>query len=232
MNDHHSPGPLRRVHFGLCDLPEQLAAFAATWPDARACAQGRSFTTGLCPARLWLPFAAPRVEPLASITDYAAGLGAGTGRQVVLLLRAGAMALGYWDGDELLVHKALRKYVVRGHGHAQPTHLKTRGKSRYGARLRLQNWRRLLVETNQRLQDCWRDLGAPDRTFYAAPVRVWVDLLATAPAPPFARDDRNVQRLPVHVHRPDFEELQRIRGWLVHGRLELPEQPPGPDRTG
>ena len=58
---------------------------------------------------------------------------------VLLLLQAGAMAIGQWDVDELMYHKAIRRYVVRGHGRAQPLHARTKGKSRYGARLRLQN---------------------------------------------------------------------------------------------
>jgi hypothetical protein len=42
------------------------------------------------------------------------------------------------------------------------------------------------------------------------------------PPPPFARDDPALQRLPLHVHRPDFDELLRVRVWLEHGCLELP----------
>ena len=63
------------------------------------------------------------------------------GLHAVLLIQAGACALGLWRDEELLEHKAFKAYVVRGRGRAQPTHLKTRGKSRYGSRLRLQNHR-------------------------------------------------------------------------------------------
>jgi hypothetical protein len=140
----------------------------------------------------------------------------------LLLLRAGAMAIGYWDGGELLHHKAVRRYVVRGHGKAQPLHAKTRGKSRYGARLRLQNWRRLLRETNERLHAYWDEYGAPERVFVAVPVRAWSDLLGSDPRPPFAADDPRLQRVPMHVHRPDHAELLRVQSWLGHGRLELP----------
>ncbi|MFN9757759.1 MAG: hypothetical protein ACK58X_15235, partial [Planctomycetota bacterium] len=158
------------------------------------------------------------------LADYAQRLPGPVERSVVLLLQAGAMAIGYWDGDELLHHKASRRYVVRGHGKAQPLHRKTRGKSRYGARLRLQNWKRLLAETNARLRDYWRDFGAPERVFLAVPVRTLPELLAAEPAPPFVRDDPRLQRVPMHVHRPDFAELQRVRRWLGIGRLELPAE--------
>ncbi|MBL8748908.1 MAG: hypothetical protein JNK78_07100 [Planctomycetes bacterium] len=204
------------------DLAEQLAAFAARWPDARACARGRSFAAEDAAARLWLPFASRAAAPGEAVADYLARADDRLGVQVVLLLRAGAMAIGCWEDDELVVHKAQRKYVVRGHGRAQATHRKTRGKSRYGSRLRLQNWKRLLEETNERLRGIWRDFGPPRAVFLSVPVRVLADLVAATPAPPFAVDDPGVVRIPLHVHRPDHAELLRVRRWLVHGRLEVP----------
>ena len=50
-----------------------------------------------------------------------------------------SIATRLWRDDELVAHKVVKKYVVRGRGRAQPLHLKTRGKSRYGSRLRLAN---------------------------------------------------------------------------------------------
>ncbi|MFY9344936.1 MAG: hypothetical protein WAT39_20755 [Planctomycetota bacterium] len=208
------------MRFPLANLGEQLAAFAQRWPAARADRDGQAFA-GEGEA-LHVPMLAPRLSPGEALADYRTRLPDARETAVVLLLQAGAMAFGCWRGDELLRHKAVRKYVVRGHGRAQPLHRKTAGKSRYGSRLRLQNWERLLVETNERLRDCWRELGTPARVFVAIPVRVWSDLEATDPPPPFGRSDANVQRVPMHVHRPDFAELQRVHGWLTHGRLELP----------
>ena len=212
----------RIVRFALADLHEQLDAFATRWPASRADRRGWVFSTPDGCARLRVPLAALRVVPGEALVEYLARFELAAERQVVFLLQAGAMAFGYWDGDVLQDHRALRRYVVRGKGRAQPKHLRTRGKSRYGARLRLQNWQRLLAESAARLGDSWARFGAPERIFYAAPVRVLGDLFAVEPPPPFGRDDPAVQRVPMHVHRPDFAELQRVRGWLRHGRLELP----------
>jgi hypothetical protein len=209
------------VRFPLADLVEQVEAFLCRWPAASADRRGLAFV-GQAGARLRLPLLAPRCAAGERLADYLPRLPGAQERHVVLLLQAGAMAVGYWDGDELLHHKAVRRYVVRGHGKAQSLHRKTRGKSRYGSRLRLQNWQRLLVETNQRLADYWHEYGEPERVFVAVPVRAFSDLVAVDPAPPFRRDDAKVQRVPMHVHRPDFTELLRVHGWLAHGRLELP----------
>lgn len=216
------PSSPRAVRFPLADLEEQIDAFAHRWPLAAADAAGTAFVAAGGAARVRLPLAAPRPRAGERIDDYGARLPGPPELQVVLLLQAGAMAFGCFRGDELLQHKAVRKYVVRGEGRAQPTHLKTRGKSRYGSRLRLQNWRRLLAETNRRLDALFREHGAPDRLFRAVPVRVWSELFAAEPPPPFARDAAFVQRIPMHVHRPDHRELLRVRAWLCHGRLELP----------
>lgn len=213
---------IRAMRFPLADLPEQLAAFAARWPTARADRRGLAFRDPERTASLRVPLLAPPVEPGEAIGDYAPRADAPLGSCVVLLVRAGAMAVGYWQGSVLLDHRAERRYVVRGHGKAQPLHQKTRGKSRYGARLRLQNWRRLLAVTNERLRRQWQQFGPPERIFVGMPVRVRADLFAAEPPPPFARDDPGLVPLPMHSHRPDHAELRRVHHWLGHGRLELP----------
>lgn len=141
------------------------------------------------------------------------------GRHVVLLVQAGASALGYWDDDECLAHKVIKRYVVRGKGRAQSTHLKTKGKSRYGSRLRLQNWTRQLVETNEKLVDWFEQWGEPEQILVSCPVRTWPELYEVDPQPPFAKDDPRRRKIPLHVHVPDFEELQRVRSRLGRGRL-------------
>ena len=211
------------VPFAAADLPEQLDAFAQRFPGAVADRRGLRFVAGA--ARLLVPMTALRPVPGEAIGDYRRRADAPpstTERHVVVLLRAGAAAIGYWDGDELLDHKALSAYVVRGNGKAQPTYLESRGKSRYGSRLRLQNWRRLLTDVSERLHRCWEQYGAPERIFTGMPVRIVAALQAAEPAPPFAHGDPRVQRLPLHVHRPDFAELQRVRARMGFGQLELP----------
>jgi len=216
----------RSIRFGLAELVEQVEGFWQRWPEARADALGEQFVAAAGSGRLRLPLAGPRATSGEQIGDYCERLPADVhGRdecQLVLLLRAGAMAFGCWRGSELVQHKAVRKYVVRGSGKAQSTHLKTRGKSRYGSRLRLQNWRSLLGETNERVSDCQEQFGPFDRIFYGVPVRGFSGLFEADPEPAFSRDARELQRLPMHVHRPDYEELLRVRAWLERGHVELP----------
>ena len=217
-----APEP-RTIRFSSHDLTEQVEAFWQRYPDAHADVDGARFEVPDTDAALWLPLVSARARGGERVGDYAERLleagGAVDEVQVVLLLQAGAMAFGCWRGDDLLQHKAVRKYVVRGNGKSQATHLKTRGKSRYGSRLRLQNWKSLLAETNERLADCEEQFGPFARIFHSVPVRVWSDLFDAEPRPGFARDDARLQRLGMHVHRPDHEELLRVRGRMQRGRV-------------
>lgn len=232
----------RRVRFAWPDAGEQLDAFAQRFPAAAGDATGRAFVargagsegvagSGDRAVRCVLPLVLPPARADERPRAYAARLPDRIGRQCVVLLQAGAAALGYWDEDDLLRHKATKRYVVRGSGKAQPKHLEQKGKSRYGSRLRLQNWRRLLSEVNVKLHEWWDELGAPEQVLFAIPVRARDPFFASEPRPPFAPTDGNVRRIPLHVHVPDHRELLRVRRWCAHGRLELPDLPELPERV-
>lgn len=213
--------PVKRHRgFPWQDTGEQLEAFATAFPAAVADEKGRTFVGAGASLRLpsVLPVARHRESPLT----YAERMPHRIGRQCLLLLQAGATAIGWWDEDEVVRHRARKRYVVRGSGKAQPRHLRTKGKSRYGSRLRLQNWQRLLVDANATLREWWEELGTPEQVFWSVPKRAWVDLAEAGAGPPFERDGAGVRRIPLHVHVPDYAELQRIRRLLARGRLSLP----------
>jgi len=154
------------------------------------------------------------------------------GVQGVLLLQAGAAAVGLWRGEELVDHKAFKRYVVRGSGKAQVSHLKTKGKSRYGSRLRLQNHRRLLEEVAERTASWWGGGRPPEHLFRAVPVRLWSEFLTLGPGA-----WGGARALGTTVRTPDFAELQRVRRWMLRGRIErvgdVPHAPGGgPDPVG
>lgn len=209
--------------FRIDDLEDELDAFLARVPDARWHARERCFHGSDPSVVLRLPLLAPEPAPNAALAEHLAHGDLAPGPHALLLLRAGASALGWWDGLELARHKAFQRYVVRGSGKAQPTHLKTRGKSRYGSRLRLQNWERQLGETSERLCEWWREFGAPQRVYVAMPVRLRAEFAAAEPRPPFAFDDPGVVPVPFHVHQPDHAELLRVHGLLGAGAVALRE---------
>lgn len=156
------------------------------------------------------------LDPLERLLD---ALPVALPRHVVVLLQAGAASLGCFEGGAPVATKSFKRYVVRGSGKAQPAHLKTKGKSRYGSRLRLQNARRQRDETVARLQRLWDEHGAPEAVFVSAPRALWADLLAARPGPPIDATTR-VVRIPYDLPVPTTEVMLDAYARLQTGRLE------------
>lgn len=179
--------------------------------------------TFVCPEAPSIRFRPPAVQPVTALTGTPhAWLDTvdAPGSYVVVLVQAGASALGWFEDDDCVAHKAIKRYVKRGQGRAQTLHLKTKGKSRYGSRLRLQNARRQLEETNEKLIDWWHEFGAPLRVFASVPVRTWPELMATDPPPPF--EQQAALKIRHHVHVPNHAELMRVKRLLLHGEFFRP----------
>jgi Bacteroidetes VLRF1 release factor len=174
---------------------------------------------GAVEARIALPPCfVPPTENL-DVARYLDSLPDRLGRVAIVLVHAGATALGLFDDDsDWIAHKVIKEYVVRGHGKAQPLHRKTKGKSRYGSRLRLQGFETQLSKTNEKLGEWWSAFGPFDRVFRHVPPRIAPELDAAEPAPPWSRDFIPAP-IPFHVHVPDFAELKRVRWKLTHGEI-------------
>lgn len=155
----------------------------------------------------------------ADLESYLAQLPAQPGLQCLILMQAGATSIGMFDAGEVLATKTLKRYVVRGKGRAQPAYLSTKGKSRYGSRLRLQNARLLLEETNAKLRAYWDEYGTPECIFAAAPARLWPDLFRCPIAPPFA-PEHPILRVPLDVPVPTTDVMLRTYKSLCYGRVE------------
>jgi len=167
----------------------------------------------------------PGIDPRQWLDEFPSFLGL----HVVALLEAGAAALGVFDDGEPIHHKTVRKYVVRGTGKYQRTHLETKGKSRYGSRLRLRNAVRFFEEVGERLNRWDEELGPFDRVFAAGTRRVWTDLFECRVPPPFGPGDPAWCRIGLDVRAVTHEEMLRVYRELGTGRLERSDEegPPG-----
>jgi hypothetical protein len=204
--------------FGWEDAPEAVAAALARWsgPSPIAEKNGRCFVAETETGRLEvrIPRVLPHGDPDEPLEAWLERASRPPGRQVVLLYQAGASALGIYDVGELIDHRTLRRYVVRGKGRAQPSYLKTKGKSRYGSRLRLRNARRLAEDMAETLRDWREDHGPFDQVFYSCPVRHWADFVQEDL--PF---DESVTlfKIPLDLNRPSHDEMLRAWRALSHG---------------
>jgi hypothetical protein len=197
-----------------------LAELLAEHPELELHDNNRSFSTG--DVRFTPPLVQRIRKPHINPQGYLDHLPDCLGTHLVLLLQAGAAALGIFQQGELSHHKVIKKYVVRGRGRAQATHLKTRGKSRYGSRLRLQNHKKLLVEVNEKLCAWAGDVQAFDDRFYSCPVRTWPELFETRPGPPFRQED--FVKIPLDLGIPSLKELWAAYRGICRGTLVQPGQ--------
>lgn len=129
----------------------------------------------------------------------------------IMLFQAGQAALGWIAEGEWVEHRVFRKYVVRKkQGKAQPLHLNQKGKSRLGSRIRLQNYKKLLEETQNRISAWHESLGAlPQVVFYHVPLSVQNDFFSAALS--FTKDAPAMQKISRDLPPPTFELLKEIR---------------------
>lgn len=196
-----------------------LAAPDLRWAPADQAFVGRERDGG--PVRVTLPLNLPVPEGIETAADLTRRGPIEPGPQLVVLMQAGAIAMGWFELGESVRTKSDKKYVVRGKGKAQPTHLSTKGKSRYGSRLRLQNARALLDETDARIRDWQESHGPPEHVFYSCPVRLWADFLKLQSEPPI--DGDAAIRIPYDLAVPTTDVLLRCYKKMSYGRIERAE---------
>jgi hypothetical protein len=127
----------------------------------------------------------------------------------LLLMEAGRAALASVNNNLIVAHKNIRKYMVRKkQGKAQLTHLNSKGKSRYGSRLRLQETEEFFEEILDRLYS--EPYVKTPLIFYNCPVRLKACLAEAAQERESQLDDFRWTKLGVSIKESSFDELQRL----------------------
>nr|WP_287938456.1 hypothetical protein [Algoriphagus sp.] len=140
------------------------------------------------------------------------------------LIRAGQAAVGYFHQGKLLDHKVFRAYMVRQkQGKSQIKHLKTKGKSRAGSRIRLAETARFFEEINERLQSYSAQFPM-DFWGISCAKTMWPYLFSSEVTPPFSSKDSNLIELPFHIAQASFEELEKAGELLGSFHLILSEK--------
>ncbi|MCM8540047.1 MAG: hypothetical protein NE328_07200 [Lentisphaeraceae bacterium] len=141
----------------------------------------------------------------------------------ILLMESGRAALGTYKNGKIVEHKNIRKYMVRkGQGKSQLTHLKTKGKSRYGSRLRLQESEAFFYEVIERLQN--GNCSAAPHIFYHCPATLWPFLMDEAKTQKFDLTKHTWRRLGVSVKECSFDELKRMSEEPLYCRFTLEDE--------
>lgn len=140
---------------------------------------------------------------------------------VLLAIKAGQAVVGYFHEKELLDHKVFRAYMVRQkQGKSQIKHLKTKGKSRAGSRIRLEETERFLEDISERLNRYEKEFPISVWGISCAKT-LWPYFFGSETTPPFESGSELLRSLPFHFHQGSFQELE-LAGKLINQFHWLP----------
>lgn len=140
-------------------------------------------------------------------------------RYLMLLVQTGSASIGVFEGEKCLEHKVFSAYMVRKkQGVSQIKHLKTKGKSRAGSRVRLAKTLLFFEDINERLARHFKE-NEFDRIAFSCS-KILMPYLFNAKIPtPFDRKDERIYRIPKHLHQPNFEVMLGMQRFLNKGEL-------------
>lgn len=162
---------------------------------------------------LTLPIVLPKISG-DSLKEIRAQIEQAKGTYTIILIQAGSAALAYYEREALSRHKVIKKYMIRKkQGKSQINHLKSKGKSRYGSRVRLQNTVLFFEEINATLQK-WNVSQNSETILMSLPVNLKSLLFSSKIPVPFDKKDPRIKRVPIDVRVPTFKELKHIN-WMV-----------------
>lgn len=151
---------------------------------------------------------------------------------LMLLVQSGSASIGVFKGEQCLEHKVFSAYMVRKkQGKSQIKHLKTKGKSRAGSRVRLASTIEFFEDINARLQSHF-SIYQFDRIAMSCSKILIPYLFGSKEKTPFDKKDDRIYRIPKHLHQPNFEVMLSMQRYLNKAELTFdpllfPELKPG-----
>lgn len=128
--------------------------------------------------------------------------------QVFVMIRSGMACCGLFENGELADHKVFRAYMVRKkQGKSQIKHLKTKGKSRAGSRVRLAETLAFFEEINMRLSEYFISHRI-DQIGISCATTLIPYLFGSKISTPFEKNDLRLFTIPKHIPSPTFEALK------------------------
>ncbi len=141
------------------------------------------------------------------------------GKYVILLIQSGYSAMGLFEKDKAIEHKAFTSYMVRKkQGKSQIKHLKTKGKSRAGSRIRLESADRFFYTINGRLETYFNN-HTIGRIALSCSTTLIPYFFNEKYSPPFDKKDERIVRIPAYVNTPNYSELKKVHHFLLQAEI-------------
>ena len=136
-------------------------------------------------------------------------------------IQAGEAAIGWATDRELAFYKVIRKYMTRKkQGKTQLSHLKTKGKSRAGSRIRLAQSVKFFEEINAKMEE-WLESNTPDIIVLGVSQTLWPFWKESKVAIPFLLDDPCIRSANWDIGLPRKESLKKAI-WHSHsGKIHI-----------
>jgi hypothetical protein len=142
---------------------------------------------------------------------------------VIISVKSGIAAVAFYENSQLMDHKVFRAYMVRKkQGKSQIKHLKTKGKSRAGSRVRLQETLDFFENINERLQSYFEEKRVDLIAFGCSPT-LFPYFFQGKKIPPFEKTDPRIFKIPVHIPSATFENLQKAYKSISHTKIWVDE---------
>lgn len=138
---------------------------------------------------------------------------------LIILIKAGIASVGFFENGEISSHKVFRAYMIRKkQGKSQVKYLKTKGKSRAGSRVRLQQTLEFFENINQRINELM-ERHHVDRVAVSCSKTLWPYLFGGGVKPSFGKDDRRLMRVPIHIPNATHRYLAKTHDHILTFRL-------------
>lgn len=142
---------------------------------------------------------------------------------VIVLVESGLAATGYFEDIETVHHKVFRAYMVRKkQGKSQIKHLKTKGKSRAGSRVRLAESLHFFTEINQQLTE-YLSHNRVDKIAVSISKTLLPYFYGAKTPPPFDKSDPRIYEIPRHIPESNYDNLIQTHRFLRMAELKYPE---------
>ena len=142
---------------------------------------------------------------------------------LILLVKSGIASTAFFENGQMMDHKVFRAYMVRKkQGKSQIKYLKTKGKSRAGSRIRLQETLDFFVDINLRLNSYFEeyrvDLIAINSSKILLPY-----LFESKIKTPFEKKDKRLYKIPKHIASATHENLLEVNEQLFRSAMFVTE---------
>lgn len=139
---------------------------------------------------------------------------------MVIIVHSGEAALAFSEENQIIEHKMVKAYMVRQkQGKSQIKHLKTKGKSKAGSRVRLAGTNHFFEQINEKIAE-WDDYYNIERIAISCNKTLQPYLFNRADSA-LQKDDIRHIKIPKHIQEANYQNLIHIHNYLISTELKF-----------